>query len=222
MLKTPIERPATSTILRSPGGISSALATVYLANLPDHQPHSERIECPSVLVEDLLLEFARQPYLERSIRIVEVPVRVVRGEHQHVVGTEVIDDLEKVLRVRRFLHRLGREPHLLPDVLRWRPLEERYFLAQTLPVLVEPPHERRQPGEATLHDHDAQTGEPLEDSLAHQADHLRLEGLGHDGVVLDVEGGPAGGRDRVAAKTGEMDAHGQSMALRRLVDFPVS
>src|SRR5215217_2495601 len=115
-LKMPIERPATSTILRSPGGISSALATVYLANLPDHQPHSERIECPSILGKYLSLKFARQPYLECSIRIIEVPVRVVRGEHQHIVGIEVLDNLKKVLGVVRFLHRLGREPHVLPDV----------------------------------------------------------------------------------------------------------
>src|SRR5919202_3735274 len=58
-LKTPIERPATSTILREPGGISSTGATTCLAKLlrPRLRQPVERL---AVLVVDLGLDLVRQ------------------------------------------------------------------------------------------------------------------------------------------------------------------
>ena len=65
-------------------------------------------------------------------------------------------------------------------------------------------------------------GKLLEDALDDQADHLRLEGLRHRRVVLHVERGPAGRRERVAAAAAaEVDPDRQAVAHRRLEDRPV-
>src|SRR5207247_103180 len=86
-LKTPIERPATSTILREPGGISSIEATTYLAKLlgPRLRQPVERLP---VLVVDPALDLVRQSDRQGLVGRVPVPVRVVRGEQQPIDAPE--------------------------------------------------------------------------------------------------------------------------------------
>src|SRR5919202_2289211 len=60
-LKIPIERPATSTILRLPGGISSARATTTLVGVcAPPSPSGEAIQPGGVVEVDLLLKLGRQ------------------------------------------------------------------------------------------------------------------------------------------------------------------
>ena len=89
-------------------------------------------------------------------------------------------------------------------------------------MLVQPPHQRREPGEAALDEHDAQSGEPLEDPFADEAHHVCLERLCHVGVVLDVVRRPARGGDGDAAGAApEVDADRKAMAYGGFVDLPV-
>ena len=61
---------------------------------------------------------------------------------------------------------------------------------------VHPPHERREPGDAALDEHDPQLRELLEDALEHQAGQLVLERGRHPDLVLEVEAGEAGAGQR--------------------------
>src|SRR5215212_6260621 len=70
-----------------------------------------------VLAHDLALGVARHGQLHDGARVVEVVVRPVGSEENPLRSTDEIDGGHQVLRVVRFLDRLGREPHPLPDVL---------------------------------------------------------------------------------------------------------
>ena len=109
---------------------------------------------------------------------------------------------------------------MLADVLRRRPLHPGHQLAQVAPLLVEAPHEGREPGEPALEQGDADGGEEVEDALADDAGELRLEDLGHPGVLLEVVGRPAGGEGRVAGRAAEVDAGHQPLPGDRLPHRP--
>src|SRR3954454_23350587 len=70
-LNTPIERPATRTILRLPGGISSALPTTNLIVSP--YISSEVVELAAVLEVDLRLHLVGEDVRQREVWIVGVP-----------------------------------------------------------------------------------------------------------------------------------------------------
>ena len=91
-----------------------------------------------------------------------------------------------------------------------------------MPLLVQPPGERRQPAEAALDHHDLQLREALEHAFQDQAGHHRLAGGRMAGHLLDVVGRPAGSRDGIAAIAEDMDADRQAVPRRGLVDRPVA
>ena len=70
--------------------------------------------------------------LERVLRVVEVPVRIVGREHQPVPA-DPLDHLGEVLRIVRLLDRLRGEPDVLADVFRRRALHVRHLRAHAAP-----------------------------------------------------------------------------------------
>src|SRR5262249_35210762 len=50
----------------------------------------------------------------------EVPVRVVRREQQHLIGTDLVDDGLNQRLVRRIIERLRRQADVLANDLGWR------------------------------------------------------------------------------------------------------
>src|SRR5579875_597665 len=93
-------------------------------------PRSQAIEGPGVLRKDALPKLWLQPGWDRLIRGVEIPVRVVRRKHQAVIHPQLSEELGELTRSGRFLHRLGRDPDVLADVLRGEPPQVRGFLPQ--------------------------------------------------------------------------------------------
>src|SRR4051794_15846166 len=73
-LKTPIERPATSTMRRVPGGRSAVSPTTTLGT---GRGDGEVVERGGVVVQDAAPHALRQARRQGSIGRVEVPVRVV-------------------------------------------------------------------------------------------------------------------------------------------------
>src|SRR5512145_1655250 len=107
----PIERPSTSTILRSPGGISSARATTCFTRT---RPRSETVELASVVEPDPLLDLFRQLTRQHHVGVVAVPVRIVAREHEVIAQVAVVlEQLEELLGPVGLLDRLRREPQPL-------------------------------------------------------------------------------------------------------------
>src|SRR5205085_9203357 len=63
---------------------------------------------------------------------------------------------------------------------------------------------------------------PLEHAFQHEARQHGLLALRMADHLLDVEAGPAGGGDRIAAEAEGMDADRKPGLLRRLIDRPVA
>ena len=108
-----------------------------------------------------------------------------------------------------------------PNVGGWRVPERRDLLGKLAPTVVQPPHQRGQPGEAPFDQRHLQRRKLLEHAFANQADDLGLKGLGHAPMVLDVVGGPAGPRNGSCSGAPKMDAHRQLAAQRGLIDLAV-
>src|SRR5947209_7024399 len=82
-----------------------------------------------------------------------------------------------------------------------------YRAPQSFPIFVDAPHQRRQPRPATLDQRDPQARKAVENALDDQAQHLRLEHLGHADVLLDVVRRPTRARRRIARRAAELQAH---------------
>ena len=93
---------------------------------------------------------------------------------------------------------------------------------QPLPVLVEPPAQRRQPGEAALHQHDFQVRQVLEHAFADQAGDQRLHGLHVGRMFLVIERRPAAAGRRVPARAAEMQRHREAVRGAGFQDRPVA
>src|SRR6267142_5540218 len=119
-------------------------------------------------------------------------------------------------------HRLRGPEDVVADVFRRRTSYMRYLGPQPLPVLVEPPRQRRRPAEAGFdHDH-LQLRVPLEHALQHDAGERGLLALRMADHLLDVVARPARRRDRIAAEAKGMHADRKTRLLGRLIDRPVA
>src|SRR3712207_3926168 len=111
-----MERPAISTINRSPGGIASTGAAVYLPMSLQYPAlrscvsrrgsiaavaRSKAVERARVPGHELPFQVGRQADGERRVWRVEIPVRVVGGEHDLVVHVQVPQELGEVAPLRR-------------------------------------------------------------------------------------------------------------------------
>src|SRR5258708_40214846 len=111
-LKTPIDRPPSSTIFRSPGGISSTAATTYFTG--GEAKCSQSVERARVVEVDHVLRRLGQPWRQGHVGIVGVPVRVVAGEQDVADHVAILlEHLPEVLGPVRLLDGLRREVHVL-------------------------------------------------------------------------------------------------------------
>ena len=120
-------------------------------------------------------------------------------------------------RLLRLLDRLGRVPDVLAHIFGRRALQVRHLVAHARPVLVEPPGERRHPGEAALDQHDlaawgsARTRPPAPGWPVSVCMLLRQRV-----VLLEVEGRPAAaGRGVPAAHAADVQRRSAGRLRRR-------
>src|SRR5262245_12770618 len=147
--------------------MSPTAATTCLAMLVSTS-FVEPIKRLGVAAIDLVAALLAETRRQRQEWIVEVPVRVVAGE-QDLVPADPLHHVEDVIGLLRFLHRLGRDPEMLAQIFRRRLAQMRDLVLHALPVLVEPPAERRDPGETRLDQYDLELGVALEHTLNDQA-----------------------------------------------------
>lgn len=108
------------------------------------------IEPARILRHDFSSQSEIESRRQSTFRRIEVPVGIVCGKHQPVVGVDVFQQLLKVTVLGGLFHRLGAEPKMFPDGGR-RPVSETGdFIRQFPPAMVQPPHERGQPGKAAF------------------------------------------------------------------------
>src|SRR5579863_2985596 len=137
---TTTSRPSSATTLLPPGAMSVVRATMWRA-MAIRFRDSELVNGARVGLEDLEpLRFA-QRRLESEPRIVEIPMRVVRGKQQPV-HPDPVDQRAQMLGLIGLIDRLGREPEMLLDIFRRPPLQMRHLAAEALEVLIHPPHVR--------------------------------------------------------------------------------
>src|SRR6266702_49002 len=213
---TTMSRPAISTTLLPPAGISVVRATVWRAMLV-----SELVDRAGIGAEDLLPLGLGERRLEGEARIVKVPVRIVRREQQPV-DSDPFDQRAQMPRLIRLVNRLRREPEVLADIFRRFSLEMWHLAAEAREVLVHPPHRRRDPAETALDEDDLQFWKALEHALNDQACKLRRNGVGVGLMLLDIIGRPAAAGRRVTSIAADMDPERQIELLRALVDRPVA
>src|SRR4051795_5577922 len=145
-----MSRPLISTTLLPPGGISDVRAMMCRAMLS--RLRSELVDCARVGVEDLPALGFRQRRPEGEPRIVEIPVRIVRGEQQ-ALDADPFDQRAQMLRLVRLVDWLRREPEMLLHILGWTLFQMRHLAAKALEVLFHPPRRRGNPAEPALDEH---------------------------------------------------------------------
>src|ERR1700730_19017779 len=92
MLNTAIWRPLMSISLRVPAGNSRKLAITCLAMALHGLPGETAIGRKRIVVPDLAVQLLRNAR-RHDVVAVELPVRKVGREQQHVVGLHVLDQL---------------------------------------------------------------------------------------------------------------------------------
>ena len=175
----------------------------------------------SGLSTSILLAQRRGDAGGEGVGAVEMPVRVVGGEQQHVVVADLVEDARHAGGVGRRVGGLQGDAHVFADELGGRAVDPGHFGAHAAPGLVGAPEEIRQPGEAGFDQHDAESGEFGEHALMDQAQQLGLEGLGVADDILEVVGGPAIAGGGVAGGAAGVDADRQAVARGGLEDRPV-
>src|SRR5262249_29150749 len=146
-LKMPIWRPFTWRTRGLPGTTSSTRATTCFSSLP------KAVKLLGVGREDAALGFLVEGIFEGVARIVHVPMGIV-GRKQQPVGPHPLDDIADLAGDLRLLDRLGGVPDVAAHVLGGWTLHLRALAAIARPDLVQPPGQRRRPGEAALHGHE--------------------------------------------------------------------
>src|SRR6202012_4339530 len=76
---------------------------------------------------------------------VELPVRIIRREQEHLVGADLFDDVFDALRVGRSVERLHGDADVVADDGGRLALDPGHLDAHAAPGLVGAPHEGRQP-----------------------------------------------------------------------------
>ena len=164
----------------------------------------------------LLIESAHE-----AARLLPIPVGIVAGEYQHLVGVEPVEEGVERLAVGRVGEGLGAEADVLAQVFAGQPLDPRRVVAQALPVGVHVPHQTGHPENVKLDEEEFEVGELFEDAFADQAGGMGHRDLRAGHAHLQIVGGVAGRggrRGEAGALAAEVDAHGQSVALAGFVD----
>src|SRR6185437_15025897 len=89
----------------------------------------------------------------QHVAALELPVRIVGREQDHVLGADMVEDALEPSLLRRFIHRLQGEAYMIAHDPCWRPVNPRRLGADAAPGLVEAPQESRQPGDSAFDEH---------------------------------------------------------------------
>ncbi len=181
--------PRPERALRRAGSGPRAVASAHVAE-------RQVVERRGIAIPDGVAPLLRQQP-QRLLGLVEIPVRDSRSRTSGSprVGGPGSPAARSDGSVRR-LERLGCEADVVPDVLRRRPLAPRDLAAAALPVRVEPPEEPDERHEPAFDHRNARVREPLEDAVAEDRDEVPVHPRSAEGVVLGVEVGHSGSRDR--------------------------
>lgn len=98
---------------------------------------------------------------------------------------------------------------MFSNIFGGRTFDPRRIGTQAFPLFIQPPHERRHPGESTLDQSHSQSWKAVENAFGNDADDLRLEDLGHPGMFLQIGRGPSYGCWRVAGRAAKVDTDNQ-------------
>src|SRR3954467_11255480 len=120
---TTMSRPATSTTLLPPGGISEVRGGVWGA-ISSRALGSELVDRAGVGPEDLRSLGLGQRRLEGEAWVVEIPVRIVRREQQPI-DADPFDQRSQVPCLVGLVDRLRREPEMFVNIFRRLALEMR-------------------------------------------------------------------------------------------------
>ncbi len=154
--------------------------------------------------------------LDQPARVVIGPVRVVRGEQQDLLAFHPLEGPQQFGLVLGVVQRLGGELDVLLDVLTGLALDVHPRLARGVDG-VHPPHQRQDPVESVLDEHDAQGGVAVEDAVEDQAHHLvggQQRVADHEVVVVAREADRRN-RQRVEDTAAEMAADRDVVLGRR-------
>ena len=152
---------------------------------------------------------------------VELPVRIIRREQEHLVGADLLDHVGDACGIRRAVERLHGDADMVADDRSRLTLDPRHLDAHAAPGLVGAPHEGGQPAHARLHQHDLEAGKFAEHAFIDQAQYLGLKRLRFGEIILVAIRRPADRTRRGAVGAAGMDADGKAMLLGRGIDRPV-
>src|SRR5262245_10089955 len=97
----------------------------------------------------------------------------------------------QLLEIVRFVEGLCSQAHMLGNILTWFAFDPGSFDPQSLPQLIHPPQNRRQPTHSCFDQNNFETGETFKNALKNQAGKMRLETAENVSLVLDIVGGIA-------------------------------
>src|SRR5947209_3879663 len=182
---------------------------------------SELVNRARVAVKDFRPFGFAQWCPESEPRIVEIPVRIIRGEQQ-AIDTDPFDQRTQMPCLIRLVDWLGSEPEVLSNIFGRTPLEMRHLAAEALEMLVHPPHRRGDPTETALDEHDLQPREALRYAFDHEARERRRHRMRIRLMLLGVVRRPAAAGWCVTAITADMNAERQSELLGTSVNRPIA
>ena len=173
-----------------------------------------------IVDQDLPAQGGRQAGGQHVVAV-ELPVRKIGREQQHVVGLQLVHDSPNVRRRWRRVKGLDRQPDVVAHEFLGRAVDPGHLVAHPAPELGEPPQARRQPGDPGFDQHHLELGVFDEHALADEAAELGVEAQRLGGVVLQVVGRPPRAGERVVVAAAGVDADREAVALGGGIDRPV-
>ena len=152
---------------------------------------------------------------------VELPVRIIRREQEHLIGADLLDHVGDACGIRRAVERLHGDADMVADDRSRLALDPRHLDAHAAPGLVGAPHEGRQPAHAGFHQHHLEAGEFAEHAFVDQREDLRLKSLRLGQIIFVAMRRPADRARRAPILAAGVDRDRQFVFLGGLIDRPV-
>ena len=128
----------------------------------------------------------------REIGRVTIPVGVIARKHQHLIGRKHLQHRMKVVRVWRLLQRLRSQPNVSRRHFAGQFLQPGDRRVQRLPILVQAPQDRGQPGNSPFDQYKLEIGKLGEHPLRQHTRHMSNVTVHQRRMPLEIAGGIAG------------------------------
>src|SRR4051812_11532872 len=130
-----------SAALSSLGRCSITSTGAFIAQSPSSKGLLQaRISLQRIIDADTLHQCGRKAGRQNGVAV-ELPMRIVRREQQHVVAVDHLDDAVEYIAVARRINWLYGKPNIFADDLRRRSLYPRHLGSHAAPGLDRPPDE---------------------------------------------------------------------------------